>query len=118
MDSQSPHHLILAGKSSAEVELAKTLKSNNNLKLTGDDAVCTYIYSEMGKPFHEESFHIESFMNSLSTNHFGRLLMWSPRLPSTHDIVSQYVHKKHFNFSLYHYLHSAKSFLLLLYFSF
>lgn len=89
MDSQSHHHLILAGKSSAEVELAKTLKSNNNIKLTGDATVYTYIYSEMGIPFSEESFHMESYMNSLSTKHFGRLLMWSPRLPSTHDIVSQ-----------------------------
>lgn len=115
MDSQSHHHLILAGKSSAEVELAKTLKSNNNIKLTGDATVYTYIYSEMGIPFSEESFHMESYMNSLSTKHFGRLLMWSPRLPSTHDIVSQYVQKKHFNFSLYHY---AKSLVLLLYFSF
>ncbi|KAJ6337458.1 hypothetical protein OIU76_007185 [Salix suchowensis] len=27
-------------------------------------------------------------MNSLSTNQFGRLLIWSPILPSTHDVVS------------------------------
>ncbi|KAK6938455.1 LOW QUALITY PROTEIN: Biotinyl protein ligase (BPL) and lipoyl protein ligase (LPL), catalytic domain [Dillenia turbinata] len=28
-------------------------------------------------------------MNSLLANRYGRLLIWSPRLPSTHDIVSQ-----------------------------
>jgi biotin--protein ligase len=28
-------------------------------------------------------------MNSLSTNLFGRLLIWSPLLPSTHDLVSK-----------------------------
>ncbi|KAI3419822.1 BPL/LPL catalytic domain-containing protein [Psidium guajava] len=63
MESQSPCVLVLSGKSSAEMEIAKSLKSSNTLKLPDNS-------------------------ESLLTNQFGRLFIWSPRLPSTHDVVS------------------------------
>ncbi|PKA60036.1 hypothetical protein AXF42_Ash009720 [Apostasia shenzhenica] len=31
----------------------------------------------------------QSYMDALKTDCFGRLLIWSPRLPSTHDVVSK-----------------------------
>ncbi|KAF5954928.1 hypothetical protein HYC85_007784 [Camellia sinensis] len=37
-----------------------------------------------------ESFRINLFLNSLSTTRFGRFLIWSPRLSSTHDVVSHF----------------------------
>ncbi|KAF3445708.1 hypothetical protein FNV43_RR10884 [Rhamnella rubrinervis] len=86
----SPCTLVLCGKSVAENEIAESLlKSNNTLKLPDDVAVSLLLHSESDKPFDEESFGIDSFMNSLSTNRFGRFLLWSPRLTSTHDVVSQ-----------------------------
>lgn len=89
MDGNSSCMLVLRGKSLAENEIAKSLKSNNTLKLPDDSEVSIHLQSEIVKPNKEESFDIELFMNSLATNRFGRLLIWSPRLPSTHDVVSR-----------------------------
>ncbi|KAG6786199.1 hypothetical protein POTOM_007794 [Populus tomentosa] len=94
MDSSSsstPCKLVLCGKSSAENEIAKSLMNNNTLKLPDNVQVSTLLHSEIinkQQRQDEESFCIERFMNSLSTNQFGRLLIWSPILPSTHDVVS------------------------------
>lgn len=76
----------------AENEIAKTIKSDNALKLPGNDKFSIMLQSELdNKPFKEDSFGIDLFMNSLTTEKFGRFLIWSPRLSSTHDVVSQYV---------------------------
>lgn len=91
MACSSPCTLVLCGKSMAENEIAESLKKNNTLMLPDNDVVSILLHSEADKPFNEESFGIDSFMNSLSTNRFGRFLLWSPRLTSTHDVVSQYV---------------------------
>lgn len=89
MDTGSHSTLFLCGKSSAETEIAKSLKINDALKLPNGGEVSTLLQSEINNfRFGEESFNIELFMNSLSTNRFGRFLIWSPRLSSTHDIVS------------------------------
>ncbi|KAL3736655.1 hypothetical protein ACJRO7_025577 [Eucalyptus globulus] len=89
MDSQSPSCvLVLAGKSSAETEIAKTLKSNNALKLPDNSEVRFFVHPEIQRPPSEEPFQIDLFLKSLSTNQFGRFFIWSPRLPSTHDVVS------------------------------
>ncbi|KAM7259438.1 hypothetical protein ACFE04_015179 [Oxalis oulophora] len=87
----SSYALVLCGKSSAEIEIAKSLKHNNNtLKFPDNNAnVSITLHSEkIDKPVNEETFDIGLFMNSLSTNQFGRLFIWSHRLTSTHDIVS------------------------------
>ena len=88
MDSQSTSLLVLCGKSSAEIEFAKSLKANNPLKLPDNGELSILLHPEIEKT-EEESFQMDFFMNSMSTNTFGRLLIWSPQLPSTHDIVSQ-----------------------------
>ncbi|GMP47091.1 hypothetical protein CsSME_00015010 [Camellia sinensis var. sinensis] len=94
MDSQSPCVLVLCGKSSTDNELAKSLKNNNTLKLPDIADVSILLHSESGMTSEGEgegegeSFRINLFLNSLSTTRFGRFLIWSPRLSSTHDVVS------------------------------
>ncbi|KAL7246347.1 hypothetical protein ACSBR2_001456 [Camellia fascicularis] len=88
MDSQSPCVLVLCGKSSTDTELAKSLKNNNTLKLPDIADVSILLHSENGMTSEGESFRINLFLNSLSTTRFGRFLIWSPRLSSTHDVVS------------------------------
>ncbi|XVE95419.1 hypothetical protein REPUB_Repub02eG0095300 [Reevesia pubescens] len=89
MDTSLPSSLFLCGKSSAEIEIAKSLKINDALKLPNGGEVSTLLQSEINNfRFSEETFNVALFMNSLSTNRFGRFLIWSPRLPSAHDIVS------------------------------
>ncbi|GMY06848.1 biotin--protein ligase 2-like isoform X1 [Fagus crenata] len=90
MDSNSSFILLLCGKSTAENEIAKSIKTNNTLKLPDNNEVSILLQSELEQPLKDDySFRIDSFMNSLSTNQFGRFLIWSPRLPSTHDVVSK-----------------------------
>ncbi|KAF8411815.1 hypothetical protein HHK36_004374 [Tetracentron sinense] len=89
MDYPSSWLLVLCGKSSPENEFAQSLKNRNNLKLLDSGEVSILLHSEMEKPCDEESFRTELYMNSLSTERFGRFLIWSPRLPSTHDVVSE-----------------------------
>ncbi|XP_022773208.1 biotin--protein ligase 1, chloroplastic-like [Durio zibethinus] len=89
MDTTSHSTLFLCGKSSFETEIAKSLKINDALKLPNGGEVSTLLQSEINNfRFGEGTFNVELFLNSLSTNRFGRFLIWSPRLPSTHDIVS------------------------------
>ncbi|GAB2290847.1 ATP-dependent 5'-3' DNA helicase hcs1 [Dionaea muscipula] len=96
MASQSPPRseklvLVLCGKSPSEIELAKLLKDSNALKLNDNHTIAVHLLSQSGKPGDDEKlpFDVDSFMAAISTNRFGRLLIWSPRLPSTHDVVSQ-----------------------------
>ncbi|XP_044510709.1 biotin--protein ligase 2-like isoform X2 [Mangifera indica] len=88
MDSNPSSKLVLCGKSSAENEMAKSLKANNTLKLPNNGEASIILQSEIVESVDEESFNVELYMNSLSTNQFGRFLIWSPRLSSTHDVVS------------------------------
>lgn len=84
--------LVLCGKSLAENETAIAIKTNNTLKLPDKKELSIILHSEFNKSvIQRQSFQFSSFMNSLSTNQFGRLLIWSPELTSTHDVVSQYV---------------------------
>jgi biotin--protein ligase len=84
--------LVLCGKSLTENETAKAIKANNTLKLSDKGELSIILHSEFNKNvMQQQSFQFSSFMNSLSTNQFGRLLIWSPQLSSTHDVISQYV---------------------------
>ncbi|CAI9117157.1 OLC1v1018501C1 [Oldenlandia corymbosa var. corymbosa] len=84
--------LWLCGKSVAETELAQSLKTSNCLKLPDDEAggnspaLSVRLHSETETPPCE--FRVNDYMNALSTSCFGRFLICSPRLGSTHDVVS------------------------------
>lgn len=65
-----------------------SLKANNSLKLPNYAQILLRLQSDVENPSEPDSFDVESFLNSLSTTRFGRFLIWSPRLPSTHDVVS------------------------------
>ncbi|KAL3014407.1 hypothetical protein AAZX31_06G104700 [Glycine max] len=80
--------LVLCGKSLAENETAKAIKTSSTLKLPEDEKLSLVLHSEMDNSVMQGFFQVHSYMDSLSTNQFGRLLIWSPDLNSTHDIVS------------------------------
>ncbi|XP_009587909.1 biotin--protein ligase 2 isoform X1 [Nicotiana tabacum] len=88
MESPAPADtlLLLSGKSEEENDVAKVLKNNNTLK-TGE-GVELVLHSEV-KLENDDAFRIEEYFNSLSTRRFGRLLIYSPKLSSTHDVISQ-----------------------------
>ncbi|QCE15813.1 hypothetical protein DEO72_LG11g2825 [Vigna unguiculata] len=86
--------LVLCGKSLAENETAKAIKTSNTLKLPENGEYSLVLHSQLDKTVMQGCFQIHSFMNSLSTNQFGRLLIWSPQLTSTQDIVS-HIHSYH-----------------------
>ncbi|KAI3694942.1 hypothetical protein L1987_77926 [Smallanthus sonchifolius] len=88
MDSQSPCVLVLSGKSESEREMVKCLKENSSLKLADDVKLLTFLQSETGWQSEKDEFDFDSYMVSLMTTCFGRVLLWSPRLPSTQDVVS------------------------------
>ncbi|URE36884.1 Biotin/lipoate A/B protein ligase family [Musa troglodytarum] len=80
--------LVLAGKSPQEDDLARILKSRSDaLKLLDEEAgeVRVLLRSEACHP----TFDPHLYMGALTASRFGRLLIWSPRLPSTHDLVSK-----------------------------
>ncbi|CAK9325924.1 unnamed protein product [Citrullus colocynthis] len=80
--------LVLSGKTAAENETAKLLKRNDTLKLPDDTEISVLLHSERDKPLEENEFRIDLYLNALSTDTFGRFLIWSPRIPSTQDVIS------------------------------
>lgn len=92
MESESSTTLVLCGKSIEENEVALFLKTNNTLKLPDGSPVAVSLHSESENREsvgNDDAFRINSYMNCLSTSRFGRLLIYSPRLASTHDVVSK-----------------------------
>ncbi|TMW93935.1 hypothetical protein EJD97_010972 [Solanum chilense] len=92
MESEAPDRtlLLLAGKSNEENDVAKVLKDNNTLQLhKNGEEVEVILPSEVETPFEDDAFQIGEYFNSLSTKRFGRLLIYSPKLSSTHDVISQ-----------------------------
>ncbi|XP_077213386.1 biotin--protein ligase 2-like [Tasmannia lanceolata] len=89
MENQ-PSSIILCGKSSAEEDLARALKNNGNLKLI-DGEFNILLHSEMKQKISPDlqTFRTDLYMDAISTDRFGRFLIWSPYLSSTHDLVSQ-----------------------------
>lgn len=92
MGSSTPCLLVFCGKSLEEEELARSLKSKwKNLKFLSEgenEAAKVFLQSEMDST-NQLSFQPQLYMKALSTTNFGRFLIWSQRLPSTHDLVSQ-----------------------------
>ncbi|KAL6515581.1 ATP-dependent 5'-3' DNA helicase hcs1 [Orobanche hederae] len=88
---QSSTRLVLCGKSVVENELARCLKTNNTLKLPDGSPVTAVLQSEIENQEtvgDDDFFRANSYMNLLSTSLFGKLLIYSPKLASTHDVVS------------------------------
>ncbi|XP_057816089.1 biotin--protein ligase 2 isoform X1 [Cryptomeria japonica] len=83
--------MIAHADSSVELQYIEALKQENGLKLPNTEVVVTARSLEHITSYHE-FFDIDLYMNNLSTNQFGRLLIWSPRLPSTHTLLSQNFH--------------------------
>nr|GMD97739.1 biotin--protein ligase 2-like isoform X2 [Ipomoea batatas] len=88
-ESSAPLLLVLCGKSAVENELAKSLKNNNAMKLLGDDEVEVVLHPEVEDSLGNEGFRIRDYFNSLLTMSLGRFLVYSPRLPSTQDVVAR-----------------------------
>ncbi|GAB2260383.1 hypothetical protein Droror1_Dr00011238 [Drosera rotundifolia] len=93
--TSSPNSLILvlAAKSTAEIELAKLVKDTNAITLADNDddkEIAVKLYSELRE---EEkvvvSFDLGRYLSSIGTDRFGRFLVWSPGLNSTQDVVSK-----------------------------
>ncbi|KAL0912326.1 hypothetical protein M5K25_018290 [Dendrobium thyrsiflorum] len=85
--------LVLFVKSSEEDEIALSLKAKKEtLKLfeegVAQGEIRVLLQSEIDS-IDSPTFRSEPYMDALNTNSFGRLLIWSPRLPSTHDVVSK-----------------------------
>ncbi|KAK1322397.1 hypothetical protein QJS10_CPA03g01903 [Acorus calamus] len=75
----------------AEEDCARSLKENKNLKLADGEEFVVLLHTEQAlKDPH--AFYFKSYLDSLSTRRFGEFHIWSPRLPSTHDLVSQLVY--------------------------
>ncbi|KAK1270273.1 hypothetical protein QJS04_geneDACA016187 [Acorus gramineus] len=83
-----PSLLVLCGKTDAEEDCARSLKENKNLKLADGEEFVVLLHTEQAQK-DPHAFNFKSYLDSLSTRRFGRFLIWSPRLPSTHDFVSQ-----------------------------
>ncbi|KAJ0975797.1 hypothetical protein J5N97_017762 [Dioscorea zingiberensis] len=85
-----PLLLVLCSKSPRELDLSLSLTSKNGtFKLAGvEEEIRVLIQSDVD-PGTQQTIETNLYMDALSTNLFGRLLIWSPRLPSTHDLVSQ-----------------------------
>ncbi|GER49220.1 holocarboxylase synthetase 2 [Striga asiatica] len=91
MEPQSSTTLVLCGKSAIEDDIARRLKKNAAIKLPDDSPVTVVLLSEIdnrGGVCNDDVFRVGSYMNSLSTSNFGKLLVYSPKLSSTHDVVS------------------------------
>lgn len=93
MECDASCSMVYCGKSSVEDEIATRLKKDNVLKLSDDTQVSLLLQSEdeaetlLLKDY--SSFDLSLFMDYLTAHRFGRFLIWSPRLSTTHDVVSQ-----------------------------
>ncbi|VVB17776.1 unnamed protein product [Arabis nemorensis] len=88
-DASSSCSMVLCGKSSEETEIATRLKNDNVLEIQDNTKVSIFLESEAENLLvKHDSFNLSLFMDSISTHRFGRFLIWSPRLSSTHDVVA------------------------------
>ncbi|KAG0497566.1 hypothetical protein HPP92_002000 [Vanilla planifolia] len=85
--------LVLCGKSQQEEQFARCiLVKKDALKILGEGEaqgeIKVFLQSDIGS-VGSPTFRMERYLDALKTDQFGRLLIWSPLLPSTHDVVSK-----------------------------
>ncbi|PHT58039.1 Biotin--protein ligase 1, chloroplastic [Capsicum baccatum] len=89
-EAPAPTLLLLCGKSNEEKDVARILKESNTLQLHNNgEQVEVVLHSQVETSFKDDEFRVEEYFYSLSTRRFGRLLIYSPKLSSTHDVISQ-----------------------------
>ncbi|KAM3343740.1 biotin-protein ligase 1, chloroplastic [Capsicum galapagoense] len=87
-EAPAPTLLLLCGKSNEEKDVARILKENNTLQLHKNGEQVEVVLHSQVETLNDE-FRVEEYFYSLSTRRFGRLLIYSPKLSSTHDVISQ-----------------------------
>ncbi|KAF3322530.1 biotin--protein ligase 2-like isoform X2 [Carex littledalei] len=97
ISAMGPTLLVLSAKSPEELKLAQSLKlkfeTSDALNLSEEEKeVKVLLDSEVG-PTDQMKFEVGLYMGFLVASKFGRLLIWSPRLSSTHDLVSKNFHE-------------------------
>ncbi|XP_073009596.1 biotin--protein ligase 2-like isoform X1 [Typha latifolia] len=84
--------LVISAKSPEEDVLARSLISKSGtLKLGDEEEIRVLLGSEVDSTNHS-TFAAQLYMEALSASRFGRFLIWSPRLSSTHDLVTKNFH--------------------------
>lgn len=85
--------LVLSAKSHEELKLAQSLKlkfeTSDALNLSEEEKEVKVLLDSEVEPTDQMKFEVGLYMGSLVASKFGRLLIWSPRLSSTHDLVSK-----------------------------
>ena len=82
--------LVIWGKEAEEKELAINIKKNGALKINDEEQLLVFLLSDLpaavlGTP----TFKEDTYFRTITNTRFGKFLLWSPRLPSTHDVISQ-----------------------------
>lgn len=80
----------LASKGPAEAEYVENLKRDDGLQLP--DAAVVTTAAEWARRGVREDFDVPAYLENLSTSQFGRLVLYSPLIPSTHTLLSQNYH--------------------------
>ncbi|EPS73140.1 hypothetical protein M569_01618, partial [Genlisea aurea] len=83
--------LLLCGKSIVFDEVARSLKASSTFNLGDGSAFEFVLCSEMENiqsSDNDDGFQISSYMSRLSASRFGNFLIYSPKLSSTQDVVS------------------------------
>eukprot|EP01018_Ginkgo_biloba_P011301 Gb_31384 [translate_table: standard] len=84
----TPCLIVFHAKSSYEEEYINGFKDEKTLKLPEGASLIAGSHEEK-VICNNKRFKIDMYMNNLSTRQFGRLLIWSPSLPSTQTLLSQ-----------------------------
>lgn len=78
--------LLLSGKSSQDQQLLASAASELSLEDLGGGELAVSLAPGGGGG---EGFDAAAYMDALQARRFGRWLLWSPRMASTHDLVTQ-----------------------------
>lgn len=82
--------LVIWGKEAAEAELATNVNKEGDLNINGEDRLSVFLPCDLPVAIlGSQTFRAATYFGTITTNRFGWQLLWSPRLPSTHESVSQ-----------------------------